>query len=255
MAGFIKIDRKILKWEWYQDIKVFHLFLYLILRANWEDGRWKGIDVKRGQLITGRMKLNRDTGLTEREIRTCLEKLKTTGEITIKTTSKYSIITVCKYDIYQTKYGNSDQHLDQHLDQRATNERPANDQQTTTNNNSINNNKEEVNKKEFNKYPVFESFNGLPDIKIGSVIELLKITKRVDVSKNDVSGLWEVFKIQNLTGKKFYQDEDAVYSHFINWSKMQNIEKDGKFKQFASTGGKSAGAEQLLAKIKAKHNI
>ncbi len=72
-----------------------------------------------------------------------------------------------------------------------------------------------------------ENFNGLPDIKIGSVIELLKITKQTTVTEEEVKGLWEVFKIQNLTGKKFYSDKDAVYSHFINWSKIQKFEKNG----------------------------
>lgn len=145
MASFITVDRKILKWEWYQDVKVFHLFLYFLLRANWEDGRWKGVEVKRGQLITGRLKLSKDTGLSEREIRTCLTKLKTTNEIAIKTTSKYSIVTVCKYDTYQNKFDKSDQYIDQQNVQRETNERPTRDQQTTTNNNT-NNNKEEDNR-------------------------------------------------------------------------------------------------------------
>lgn len=142
-SSFITVDRKILKWEWYQDVKVFHLFLYFLLRANWEDGRWKGIEVKRGQLITGRLKLSKDTGLTEMEIRTCLNKLKTTSEITIKTTSKYSIITVCKYDTYQNKFDNSNQEVNQQHNQRATNNQPTNNQQVTTNNNSINNKEEE----------------------------------------------------------------------------------------------------------------
>jgi hypothetical protein len=142
MASFITVDRKILKWEWYQDVKVFHLFLYFLLRANWQDGRWKGIEVKRGQLITGRLQLSKDTGLSEREIRTCLEKLKTTGEVTIKATSKYSVVTVCKYDVYQNKYDQTDHQSDQHLDQRATSHRPTSDQPPTTNN-TLNNNKEE----------------------------------------------------------------------------------------------------------------
>lgn len=254
MASFITVDRKILKWEWYQDVKVFHLFLYFLLRANWENGRWKGIEVKRGQLITGRLKLSKDTGLTEREIRTCLNKLKTTSEIAIKTTSKYSIITVCKYDTYQNKFDNNDQHIDQQSVQRETNERPTRDQQTTTNNNT--NNNKQYNNKEFITKPLPENFNGLPEIKIGSVIQLFKITKQVDVSKEDISGLWEIFKIQNLTGKKFYPDEDAVYSHFINWTKTQKIEKNGTNKQFTATrNSKSSGAEQLLAKLKEKHNF
>lgn len=71
----------------------------------------------------------------------------------------------------------------------------------------------------FNTMPLASDFNGIPDIKAGSAIELLKITKQVDVSKDDIIGLWGVFKIQSLTGGKYYQDEDAVYSHFINWVK------------------------------------
>jgi len=215
MASFITVDRKILKWEWYQDVKVFHLFLYFLLRANWEDGRWKGIDVKRGQLITGRLQLSKDTGLSEREIRTCLEKLKTTGEIAIKTTSKYSIVTICKYDVYQNKYDKTDQQNDQQNDQRKTNERPTSDQQTTTNN-TLNNNKHN---KVFNTMPLASDFNGIPEIKIGMLQELVKITKQVDLGKEDIVSLWDVFKIQTLTGKKYYAEEDEVYSHFINWAK------------------------------------
>lgn len=144
MASFITVDRKILKWEWYQDVKVFHLFLYFLLRANWEDGRWKGIDVKRGQLITGRLQLSKDTGLSEMEVRTCQNKLKKTGEITIKSTSKYSIITICKYDTYQSKFDNTNQQVNQQINQQITNNQPTNNQQITTNN-TLNNNKEEVN--------------------------------------------------------------------------------------------------------------
>ena len=131
MASFITVDRKILKWEWYQDVKVFHLFLYFLLRANWEDGRWKGIEVKRGQLITGRLQLSKDTGLSEREIRTCQNKLKTTGEVTIKSTSKYSIITICKYDVYQNKYDQSNQQSIQQSNQQSTNNQPTINQQVT----------------------------------------------------------------------------------------------------------------------------
>lgn len=77
--------------------------------------------------------------------------------------------------------------------------------------------------KAFNTMPLPENFNGLPDIKVGATIELIKILKRVDVSKEQVKGLWEVFKIQNLTGKKYYGNENDVYTHFMNWSKTQTF--------------------------------
>jgi len=234
MASFITVDRKILKWEWYQDVKVFHLFLYFLLRANWEDGRWKGIEVKRGQLITGRLKLSKDTGLSEMEIRTCLNKLKTTGEITIKATSKYSIITICKYDTYQSKYDNSNQQNNQQVNQRTTNNQPTINQQITTNNNSINNKEEDKNYLLYK--PKKSDFNGLPEIKIGSVVQLFKFTKQVDITNEQVIGLWEIFKEQNLTGKKPYTDEDDVYGHFLNWVATKKIDKHGK--STTSTVGK-----------------
>ena len=71
--------------------------------------------------------------------------------------------------------------------------------------------------------PLPENVGILPEIKIGSAIQLLKLTKQVDVDSASVDGMWEVFKIQSLTGKKYYQDLEAVHSHFINWIKTQTF--------------------------------
>jgi hypothetical protein len=84
--------------------------------------------------------------------------------------------------------------------------------------------KEIIAPKIFNFNPTIADFNGLPEIKIGSAIQLLKITKQVNVSPKDVKGLWDVFKDMHLTGKKYYQDEDAVYTHFINWIKDKKFD-------------------------------
>jgi len=101
MGGWIKIFSKFLQWEWFDKAEMVQLFIYLLLCANYKDLYWRGIPVKRGQLLTSRDKISKDTGLTERQIRTCLSRLKTTGEIAVKTTNKYSIITICKYEEYQ----------------------------------------------------------------------------------------------------------------------------------------------------------
>lgn len=79
----------------------------------------------------------------------------------------------------------------------------------------------------FNTKPKFSDFNGLPEIKTGAVIQLFRISKHTTLTKEEVNGLWDIFKIQNLTGDKFYQSEDAVYSHFINWVKNQSVENKG----------------------------
>ena len=79
-----------------------HLFIHLLLSANHEDGRWQGVEVKRGQLITGRKALSEATGISEKAIRTTLNKLALTREIRRETASKFSIITICKYNEYQS---------------------------------------------------------------------------------------------------------------------------------------------------------
>jgi hypothetical protein len=65
------------------------------------DGSWRGIKIKRGQYMTSVAKLSGNTGLTVSQIRTCLNKLQVTGEITSEVTSLNTLITICKYDTYQ----------------------------------------------------------------------------------------------------------------------------------------------------------
>ncbi len=103
MNGFIKLHRKIAKWEWYQDANTFRLFVHLLLIANHEDKRWQGKEVKRGQTITGRKALSKSLKLSQQQIRTSLNKLKSTSEITIKATNKFSLITLTHYDSYQSR--------------------------------------------------------------------------------------------------------------------------------------------------------
>lgn len=98
--GFIKLYRKILDWEWYDDPDTFRLFIHLLLRANYEDGMWQGQIIKKGSLVTSRAKLSKETGLSEQKIRNQLNNLQTTNEITIKSTKHYSIIELVKWDDY-----------------------------------------------------------------------------------------------------------------------------------------------------------
>ena len=101
MEGWIKIHRKMLEWEWYDDINTKVVFLHLLLTSNHKDKKWHGITIGRGQKLTSLNHLAKETKLTEQQVRTSLNKLKLTNEITIKTTNKYSLITIEKYSDYQ----------------------------------------------------------------------------------------------------------------------------------------------------------
>jgi len=123
-SGFIKIHRKLLEWEWFQDPNMLQLFLYILLKANYKKTSYKGVDIDRGQLLTGRISLSEGTGISQQTIRTCLSKLKKSKELTIKSTNKYSVITVIGYDSYQD--------VDIKSTSKLTNNQPATNQQLTT---------------------------------------------------------------------------------------------------------------------------
>lgn len=126
MDGWIKIHRQLLEWEWYDDMKVFRLFIHCLLKANHADKKYKGQLVKRGTFLTSRDLLSRETGLTIREVRTALNKLISTNELTNVSTRKGSVIAVINYDKYQKATN------------KKANERPTSDQRATTNKNDKN---------------------------------------------------------------------------------------------------------------------
>jgi hypothetical protein len=130
--GFIKLHRKITEWEWYSDINTFRIFLHLLLTANFEDKKWKGIDIARGQLITSLEKLAKSTSLSIQQVRTALEKLKSTSEITVKSTSTYTLITLTNYNVYQNKIDLINTIDNTQDDKRTTNEQQTNNKRITT---------------------------------------------------------------------------------------------------------------------------
>lgn len=99
--GFISLDRKIIDWEWYKVRNTFHFFLHLLLTVNWEDTRFRGIEVRRGSRVCDLPSLAEESGLSIQSIRTAIKHLKSTGEITDKITNKFRIVTVTKYNEYQ----------------------------------------------------------------------------------------------------------------------------------------------------------
>lgn len=98
------------------------------------------------------------------------------------------------------------------------------------------------------QFPTHESFtHQLPEITIGSVIQLVKITHRADLSPPEVTELFQSFKIQNLTGTKFYANPEAVFSHFINWAKSHRYVKSDTGQPGRPTGarkGRGVSAEE-----------
>lgn len=151
--GWIKLHRRLTEWEWYNDSQTVHLFIHILLKANHSEKKWRGVTVKSGQFITSRDKLSSETGISVRSIRTILNRLKATNEVTNETTNKYTIVTVCNWESYQSIIGEDDQQSDHQPVTQPTNNRPATDQQPTTNKNDKNDKNVEEQKKETPKPP------------------------------------------------------------------------------------------------------
>ena len=101
MEGFIMLHRKLLDWEWYDDINTSRLFIHCLLKANHKDNNWRGMSIKRGQFISSLSKLASETSLTVKQIRTSLKKLNSTNEVASKGQAQHTVFTVINYDTYQ----------------------------------------------------------------------------------------------------------------------------------------------------------
>jgi hypothetical protein len=123
MTGWIKLHRQILEWEWYSDNNCFRVFLHLLLKANHKEKKFKGIELKVGSIVTSRDLLARETGLSLQQLRTALNKLISTNEITSVTSSQGTILQIVSYEKYQIATS------------EITNEQPTSNQQVTTNKN------------------------------------------------------------------------------------------------------------------------
>lgn len=126
--GFIKLHRKMEEWEWAKEPNTFVLFIHLLLLASWKDSRWRGQDVVRGSLVTSLKHLSQISGLSVQCVRTSLEHLKSTGEITIKSTNRFTVVTVINYGLYQ----DNDVNLTNELTSQLTNNQQTTNKQLTT---------------------------------------------------------------------------------------------------------------------------
>lgn len=133
--GWIKLHRSLLEWEWYQDHNVVIVFLHCLLRANHKDKKWQGIIIQKGSFITSYQNMSKELSgkngsLSVQQVRTALNKLKSTNEITIKTSNKYTCISINNWSEYQDDNTQDNKQI--------TNKQQTNNKQITTNKNDKN---------------------------------------------------------------------------------------------------------------------
>ncbi|MFR9308877.1 MAG: hypothetical protein ACLVLJ_00940 [Hydrogeniiclostridium mannosilyticum] len=99
--GYIKLYRSLLRWEWYDDANTFRVFVHLLLTVNHEPQKWHGITIDRGQRLASFSKIAGELRLSVQNIRTSIDHLKSTGEVTCRSQGGHSIFTVVNYNLFQ----------------------------------------------------------------------------------------------------------------------------------------------------------
>ncbi|EOC1199699.1 DNA replication protein, partial [Cronobacter sakazakii] len=106
--GFVSIHRQFMDSRLYKDSQAVHLWVHLILKANHEDAVVNTdvgpVTVERGQMITGRPTLVRETFIPDNKVKSLLRSFEAKGMITVTSMQKkFSLITIVKYDDFQVQ--------------------------------------------------------------------------------------------------------------------------------------------------------
>lgn len=126
-TGYIKLYRSLSEQPWYNDSEAVHLFVHLLISATYteRDHIYKGklTVLKPGQLVTGRRRLSRETGISESKIQRLLKMFENCHQIEQQTNSANRCISIVCWD----KYQQSEQQMNS---SRTANEQQMNSERT-----------------------------------------------------------------------------------------------------------------------------
>lgn len=121
--GYIKLNRNLLRWEWFDNNAALLVLVRLTLKAAWRDTEYQGVTLKRGQVITSLREIANENHITEQQTKTALSHLEATHKITREATKKFSIITLLDYDCFFENNTQNNQQTthEQHTEQQTNN--------------------------------------------------------------------------------------------------------------------------------------
>lgn len=129
MNGYIKLYRSLLENEWHDDPITTAVWVYCLLRANFETARWHGIVIQPGQFVTSLNTMAKEIGITVSQLRTAINHLKSTRQLTKRATKSATLITIENWAVYQS----AGEKVTKSLTKNVTSESHAVDKQIATN--------------------------------------------------------------------------------------------------------------------------
>jgi hypothetical protein len=239
LTGYVKLFRSIENKSWYKKSEFVHLWIHLFIKAtriereDWFHGN--PVKIKPGQLITGRKKLSRETGIEESKIERILKCFISEQQIEQQTSNISRLISIKNWHLYQN--------VEQQSKQRVNNKRTTGEQRVNT----IQEGKEYRESKEgsvsvffeneilanashelCNKYKALVDFilgNSENGIRMDNVLSLPKqisfknyLTLRKTYDQNQKRSIRDV--LESMEGKKdLKQKYESVFWVVNNWLK------------------------------------
>ena len=207
MDGYIKLHRKMTEWEWYSDSNTKTVFLHLLLEANFKPTKYRGVELEAGQLVITQEALAVKLGLSRQNVRTAIEHLKSTKEITTRKEKGITVTTIENWAMYQcgheTEKSESTKEIT--IDQPSTNQRLTKQQK-----------KKEKNDKNVNNIYIMPALGEFGNVYLTEE-ELEKLKERFPYD-------WQV-RIESLSeyvaskGKRY----KSHYATILSWAR-----KDGR---------------------------
>ena len=95
--GFIKIDRKIEDWYYWDNLTMIGFWIHILMRARWEDGA----KIKRGEFLTTYDGLAEECGISRTTVWRYLKQLQETGEVKVSRSGNKIKVRIPNWDKYQ----------------------------------------------------------------------------------------------------------------------------------------------------------
>ena len=115
MSGYVKLFRSVRSTAIADNPEYFAAWVHLLCKATYKEhvqvvGR-QTVTLQPGELVFGRDKFSRETGISENKVRAALDVMKKLGMITSKSHGKFSVISIINWSQYQEDSPANNQNL------------------------------------------------------------------------------------------------------------------------------------------------
>lgn len=217
-VGFVKFPRELLLKDWSNNPNVWNLYTHILLKANYNDGVYKGDAIPSGSFVTSIRKLAKLSGLKVEQTKYTLRTLENAQLITQRTTHSYTVISVINWGYFQGHEKNTTQNTTQELHTLQHKNSPK-----VNNNQRIKEYQENKNSKKDILVNNKDENSDICEYPYQEIIDYLnrKTNKNFKVT-NDVRRIIKARFNEDFTKQDFFKVIDNMNEEWRNDEKMSN---------------------------------